>query len=151
MSLALKTGNGNWVVADTIKSDTSFIFNGLKTGDSIYSFRELVAIDSCAENRSPNSVVHSPVKVTGIPLEDSVKLTLEALPGFCFCQKNIMSMSWSMGQWSMVDSVSHTTDTWLSKTVPCNVPEAYRIDTHSTIQANIPANRIPCMSRLLIR
>ena len=53
--ISMKTGKGNWKVADTVKIDTSFIFNKLNTPDSTYDFR-IVAIDSCAANRSQPSV-----------------------------------------------------------------------------------------------
>jgi len=123
--LSMRTGNGNWSVTDSVKVDTSFIFSGLNTTDSVYDFR-IVAIDSCAANRSGNSQYHSAAFLSGIALDDTVKLNWKPYEGFASVKEYYIYTRVN-GQWSVTDSVGGNTDTWISNTLPCNVPQAYKI------------------------
>src|SRR6185437_7490821 len=123
--ISMRTGNGSWQVADTVKLDTSFMFNKLNTPDSIYDFR-IVAIDSCAANRSPNSIFHSPVNVSGTALDDSVRLDWRGYEGFNSVQKYYIYQL-VKGLWSLNDSVPGNITTYKTPTLPCNVAQGYRI------------------------
>jgi len=123
--LSIKRANGNWQVANTVKVDTSFIFSGLTTYDSVYAFR-IVAIDSCAANRSTSSAFHSPVKISGTALDDTVRLNWKPYEGFASVKEYYIYQLIS-SRWKVLDSVPGNIITYTSKTLPCNVPQAYRI------------------------
>ncbi len=123
--LSIKRANGNWQVANTVNIDTSFIFSGLTTYDSVYAFR-IVAIDSCAANRSTSSSFHSPVKISGTALDDTVRLNWKPYEGFASV-KEYYIYQLIASRWKVLDSVPGNIITYTSKTLPCNVPQAYRI------------------------
>jgi len=122
--LSLKTAKGPWTVVDTVKTDSQFVFKKLDTPDSTYSFR-IVAIDSCAANRSPNSIFHSPVQLGGDSLDDTVKLSWKPYEGFTSVKKYYIYVY--RGGWKLLDSVAGNVTTYFDKPLACNVTRFYRI------------------------
>ena len=125
--LSYKTGKGPWKVLTEIYLDTSFTFSGLNTRDSVYSFR-VVAIDSCAGNRSAYSKLHSPVRIIGTPLDDSVSIKWTPYIGFSPVKEYYIYQYGPFG-WVALDSVKGNVTSYKSKAMPCNVPQAYSIGT----------------------
>jgi gliding motility-associated-like protein len=122
--LSMKSGNGSWNVIDTTKDITQYIFKGLNTPDSIYDFR-VVAIDSCAANRSINSMMHSPVQLDGLPMDDTVMLFWKKYEGFGVKKYYVYNLRG--GLWKVLDSVSGNTLQYFHKTIPCNEAQFYRV------------------------
>jgi len=123
--LSMKTAHGAWTVIDTAKQATSYVFKNLDTPDSTYSF-QVVAIDSCAANRSPNSLYHSPVQLGGTPLDDTVLLSWKPYEGFSTVKKYYI-YNYQSGNWKLIDSVPGNITSYYHKTIPCNVNQFYRI------------------------
>jgi gliding motility-associated-like protein len=122
--VSYKSEHGSWTVVSTLKDSLQTIITGLKTTDSTYSFR-VVAIDSCAANRSPNSLPHTVIQLDGKGQELSNLLTWSPYIGFTVKQYNIYHLK--NNTWQKIDSVDGSTYTYLHQPLQCNVTQYYKV------------------------
>jgi gliding motility-associated-like protein len=124
--LWMRTGHGSWKLNTSVINQTSYTFSGLNTVDSVYQF-SIVAVDSCAANRSPNSDYHSPVKLGGKGQNLSNLLSWKKYEGFAGVkQYNIYK--WNAG-WNLLATLSSADTSYLDTGLSCNVPRSYKIGT----------------------
>ncbi len=117
-------GTNNWVLDQVVfYNDSTQVFGS--TVDTIWSFR-LVAIDSCGNNRSDTSLVHTVANIQGIA--QNLQLTL-------YLSNYRSTRNFSMGLeeystvngWIGVSSFTGLTDTLVINNLPCNQPFTYRL------------------------
>ena len=121
--LWLKQGNAGFQVRDTVGVQTRYTFNGLNTTANRYCAR-IVAIDSCAANRSGFSEVHCAVQLKGAAGNLENRLNWTAYRGFS--NPDYVIQKKQNGRFRDLATVTSTsfTDT---NNISCNVPETYRI------------------------
>jgi phage terminase large subunit-like protein len=121
--LWLRTPNTSWQNRDTVGVQTRYTYSGLNTTDSQYCAR-LVAIDSCAANRSAFSDVHCAMQLTGQAGNLENRLSWKAYQGFSNTDYVIQKK-----QNGRFQDLATVTDTSFTDTtnISCNVPETYRI------------------------
>ncbi|MDQ3072691.1 MAG: gliding motility-associated C-terminal domain-containing protein, partial [Bacteroidota bacterium] len=119
----IQTASGPWQVADTVFDTYNYTFTGLSTTSTAYSFR-VVAIDSCADNRSPESIAHTPVQLDGQPLNLSNRLDWSAYKGF---ETEKYYIYRHIGNWQLIDSVDGPVNTYTHTGLPCNVTVHYKV------------------------
>jgi hypothetical protein len=121
--VSIKSSGTNWKVKDTVQALT-YRFTGLKTQDSTYSFR-IRALDSCANNASVYSDIHSTIQLGGQGKNLSTQLTWTAYQGFT--TDKYLIYKWKSGAWQLLDSVNGSTTSYLHKPLGCNVSEIYKV------------------------
>ncbi|RYD83676.1 MAG: T9SS type B sorting domain-containing protein [Sphingobacteriales bacterium] len=122
--LQSRSENGNWVKIDTLDRKKSYILTGKNTLDSTYLFR-VVAIDSCADNRSLPSTEHKTIQLKGAPRNLSSLLQWNNYEGFTV--KNYVVYSWRNNTWKVLDTISGTQKSYLDTGLQCNVPFVYKV------------------------
>ena len=124
-----KTAKGVYTVYANYLQKYNTVITGLNTVDSTYSF-QIVAIDSCAANRSKPSVVHTVVQMDGQPKDLSNLLTWSAYKGFSKIDKYYV-YKWVAGKWQIIDSTSSSTINYTEKGLTCGVPYYYKVAARS--------------------
>jgi gliding motility-associated-like protein len=122
--LQLRTANGPWQAMDTVVLKTSYVFTGLNTLDSTYSFR-VVAIDSCAANRSLLQPPHTAIQLKGQPKNLSNQLNWSAYQGFAITSYDVLR--WKGNTWQKLTTVAGTQTDYLDTGLQCNIPYQYKI------------------------
>ncbi len=116
----------SWEVIDTVGLDTSYIVDSLNTLDSIYCAR-IVALDSCAGNRSKPSPEHCAIQLEGSPGNGQNNPRWYSYKGYSNLTYEVQRLvKGTMDQWKDLGS---TIDTSFIDSVntPCNVTQTYRI------------------------
>ncbi len=121
--VSIKSANGPWTVAATLINKLNYTFTGLNTLDSTYSVR-VVAIDSCAGNRSTGNTIHTVINVVPTAMDQSALLNWNAYQGFTVKQYIIYRYN---GGWNKIDSVKGSVLTYTDKPLACNVKQTYKI------------------------
>jgi fibronectin type 3 domain-containing protein len=121
--LWIKSAKGSWTNPATVFNQYNYVFSGLKTLDSTYSFRIAVE-DTCANNVSPFSKPHTVIQLDGDSGDLSNTLKWTSYKGFSASKYYIYN--YRKG-WQLIDSVNGTTNTYIHKNIPCNVPQQYRV------------------------
>jgi hypothetical protein len=124
-----KSPNGVWKVFSNVFLQTSELVTGLNTHDSAYSF-QVIAIDTCASNRSFPSNLHRSILLSGTPQNLANKLNWSAYGGFGVDHYVIMKMKG--GSWTRLDSVSGNILTYTENGLSCNVPYYYKLLAYSS-------------------
>jgi hypothetical protein len=122
--VSLKSANGPWAVITTLTNKLNYTFTGLDTKDSVYSMR-VVAIDSCAANRSAASTTQSTINLKGTALNLAGKLDWTSYQGFTVQKYYIYRQSGAT--WSKIDSVSSGTNTYTDAPLACKLRQHYMI------------------------
>ena len=122
--VSLKSTNGAWNVITTLTNKLNYKFKGLDAVDSGYSMR-IVAIDSCAGNRSLPGIIHSPILLKPKAMDQSVQLNWSAYQGFTV--KQYIISRWNGVSWTKIDSTNNSTLTYTDKPLACNVKQFYKI------------------------
>jgi len=125
-----KSPNGAYKVFTTVSLQKSVTVTGLNTHDSAYSFR-VIAIDSCAANRSFPSNVHQSILLTGTKQNLASKLDWSAYGGFGV--NRYVIFKWMANVWKRIDSVNGATNTYTDKGLSCNVTYSYKILAYSSV------------------
>lgn len=118
-------GVSTWTLFRTIGYDTVFTATGLNTADSVNCF-SIVALDTCSSNRSPQSVEHCVIQLSGVTqnLQDSLNWT-----AYSTYAGSIMYyvQTLNAGTWTNIDSTISPVVSARHLNLPCNVPVTYRI------------------------
>ena len=122
--LQLRTNVGSWNTLDTVGVDSFYVFENLNTNQNGYCV-QIVAIDSCANNRSTPSTPHCPVKISGEG--QNLQNALSWTPYEGFNVAGYFVQNYQNDQWVNLDSLDATESNFTHEDLPCNIPEAYRI------------------------
>src|SRR6185437_9388922 len=123
------SASSTWRAFKTVRLQNSATVTGLKTHDTAYDFR-VIAIDTCAGNRSFPSNVHQTVLLGGKDLNLSNNLTWTAYGGFGLNRYVIFKVI--NNKWARIDSVNGTTLTYTDTGLHCNVIYSYKILAYSS-------------------
>ncbi len=126
--LWLKRANKPWQIIDTVGRQTNYTYTDLSPTDTQYCAR-IVAIDTCAANRSPFSEVHCAVQLEGTAGNLASRLTW---PGYASYSKPTYVVQKKQNK--EFKDLATVKDTFFRDTnnISCNVPETYRIKTLSS-------------------
>jgi hypothetical protein len=130
--LDYKSPNGPWVTDTVGLLFKTATVRGLKAHDSAYSFR-VIAIDSCAANKSLVGTVHQSILLGGIAQNLANKLTWSAYGGFPVKQYDIYSIQ--SGTWKKTATVTGSVLTFNDTALHCNVPYYYKVLATSSASA----------------
>ncbi len=122
--LQVRSENGSWQVEDTLDRKTTYIVTAKNTLDSAYFFR-VVAIDSCADNRSVPATAHKTIQLKGTPKNLASALQWNAYEGFDV--KNYVVYRWQNAAFMPIDTVNGNTLGYLDTGLQCNVPFIYKV------------------------
>ncbi|MFY8132647.1 MAG: hypothetical protein ACOVOL_05385, partial [Bacteroidia bacterium] len=102
---------------------TTFRANALNTLDSSYCFY-LIALDTCASNRSVPSTVHCVSQLRGVAQNLQNTLTWNVYSGVTPVKTKVQVFQ---GTWSDLDSLSGLASSYVHDSLPCRVPVTYRL------------------------
>lgn len=126
--LSVGTLNTPFMIYDTLENVLNHTFTGLQTMDSTYSFR-IRAIDSCSENTSVYSEIHSTIQLVGTPQNLANALNWSAYKGFDVSKYYIYIYT---NGWKLFDSTDKTVQSYMHQPLACNVPQWYKIQAKDT-------------------
>ncbi|MGZ8569586.1 MAG: hypothetical protein ACXWW0_09375, partial [Bacteroidia bacterium] len=121
--LSIGTLNTSFQIHDTLENQLNYTFTGLQTMDSTYSFR-IRAIDSCSENTSIHSEIHSTIQLDGTPQNLANALNWSAYKGFDVSKYYVYIYT---NGWKLLDSTDKTVQSFIHRPLACNVPQWYKI------------------------
>lgn len=118
-----------WRVFKTVRLQTSITITGLHTHDTAYDFR-VIAIDTCAGNKSFPANIHQTILLGGIGQNLANKLTWSAYTGFGI--NRYVIFKWINNAWTRLDSVAGSVLTYTDNGLHCNVPYSYKLLAYSS-------------------
>ncbi len=122
------SSSSTWRVFKTVAKLNSIIVTGLKTHDTAYDFR-VVAIDTCAGNRSLSGDFHQTVLLKGTP--GNLVSLLSWSPYQGFNANRYVIFKWVNNKWTRYDSVSGATTFFNDSTIICHGIYNYKILAYS--------------------
>ncbi len=123
------TNNGPWNLLATLNppfTDT-LTFTQTPVNARVNTFRyRVVAIDSCNNNRSDSSIIHSPVRITGTAGQLRANLSWPLYVGFNPDSQRVQKLSGT--NWINLASLNGVVTSYTDSIgLACNVPQTYRL------------------------
>lgn len=122
--------NSNFSIIDTVKHDGlstyNFIHDTLNTLKNQYAYR-VIAVDSCADNKSVNNKIHKSIQLNGQPGNLENELDWTAYEGFDIKEYQVQTLNKNTNTWSTLSTLNNSTLKYLHKNVNCTDTVTYRV------------------------